>query len=108
MKRNRYRRLLIQGSLIGLFGLAVLLFTSRWWLPAVLPSVLARFDVQVDAVSMTEAGGLRLTQLGYTSDSVAVEVDAVELPAWTVYLWERTMGAGVGDLPLSADRLTVR
>ncbi|CAA6676515.1 Unannotated [Lentimonas sp. CC4] len=108
VKGNRYRRLLIRGSLIGLLGLAVLLFTSRWWLPAVLPAVLARFDVQVDSVSMTEGGGLRLTQVGYASDSVAVEVDAVELPAWSVYLWERTLGAGVGDLPLTAGRLTVR
>lgn len=108
VKRNRFRRLLIRGSLIGLLGLAMLLFTGRWWLPAMLPTVLARFDVQVDAVSMNEAGGLRLTLVSYASDRLTVEVGAVELPALSVYLWERTMGAGVGDLLLSADRLTVR
>jgi len=89
VSRNRYRRLLVRGCLIGLLGLAVLFSTGRWWLPAVLPQVLARFGVQAESVVIAADGELQVAQVKYVSDGVTVLVDTMALPSWSGYLWER-------------------
>jgi len=93
--------------LAGLVGVVVLVLCSRWWLPPVLPAVLAQWDVQVGAVERLESGRLELTDVRYAQDSVSVAGDVVDVPdVWSIAqaLWR---GAIAESLQVGAGALTL-
>jgi hypothetical protein len=73
-------------------ALLCLLLTSRWWLPAMLPSVLDHWGVFVESIERTPEGDWRFSTVVVDGESLSVEIDEVDLPALAVYLWERFSG----------------
>lgn len=97
----------MQWCLAGLVGVVVLMLCSRWWLPSVVPAVLAQWDVQVGAVARLESGRWEVTDVRYAQGSVSVGGDVVEVPAmWSIAqaMWR---GAIAESLEVSAGALTV-
>ncbi len=92
MKLVPVLRFFVRLVVYGFLALGVLLFTSGWWLPWLLPGVLKQFEVELESVARMEGGGMRVSGLSYADESIELDLDGLSLPSLPVYLWELSSG----------------
>ena len=99
MKKSRCIRILVRLFVYSLIGLSCILFTSIWWLPLALPSLLRIADVEVESVERQETGRLQLVGVVYSTDTMHLQASSAQIPSLHQYLWER-FGASFSEASL--------
>lgn len=79
-------------GLYALLGLCLMLGSSVWWLPALLPRCADFLGLELASVTQLEGGRWQLRQIEYPWQAGVVSIDTVELPAVHTYLLERWRG----------------
>ena len=73
----------------SLLGVAAVLLTNRWWIPALLPTFLERYDVHVESIEHTDEGGYQLQHVRIQNPRFELSIDQLVTPSWFQYVWER-------------------
>ncbi len=103
----RHLTVYVKICVAALLGMLLLLLSSDWWLPKVLPAVLRHWDVRVASLERLDQEQWELLELQYAADGMVVRVDAMRVPSVWRYVRARWQAADVASLRVELRQLTV-
>ena len=90
ISRNIRYFIIVLTLFLGSFSLV--LFTSQYWLPRMLPSALKIMGIEVQSINRTNGGRIIIGELSYSSETIILNLKKIVLPNLHQYLFTRLIG----------------